>query len=250
MVSVEEELPFGGYEKDYLPNAVFDSQVKIEFQDTKFDSALSRAKSKVMEYALCNDFEWFCTLTLSPRMYDRGDLDKFKKDLGQFIRDERKKGYEIEYLFVPEPHKDGAWHMHGFFKGIPFQYFKQFALQDKIPKKLKDKINNGDEIYNFPKYVERFGWCVFEKIRDRSAAARYMVKYITKGLANITKGKHLYCPSRGLKTSELVYQGYDYFLLNCDYPYENMWMKIGMYDEKIFKNFIQPHIDKLKDVVL
>ena len=46
---------------------------------------LSRAKNKVQEYALCNNFDYFVTLTIDRLKYDRYDLKKYYKDLGKFI---------------------------------------------------------------------------------------------------------------------------------------------------------------------
>lgn len=59
--------------------------------EVKFDSSISRTKRLVLEKALCNDWEYFCTFTLSKEKYDRYKLDKFQKDFTQWIRDQRKK---------------------------------------------------------------------------------------------------------------------------------------------------------------
>lgn len=50
-----------------------------EFQhnETKLDNNLSRARSMVLQYALCNLWEWFFTGTLDKRKYDRFNLDKY-----------------------------------------------------------------------------------------------------------------------------------------------------------------------------
>ena len=223
----------------------------LKRNDKKFEASISRARAKVMEYALCNDFDWYVTLTLSSAKYDRYNLDKFKSDLTRMIRKEReRKGYDIQFLLVPEPHKDGAWHIHGFFSGIPFEELRLFKISDNIPIRLKDKISRGEEIYDFPRYSEKFGWCLFERVQNRKAAARYILEYITKDLCNSEVGRHLYIPSRGLKKAELIYRGYDQFLLDSDYMFENAWVKINWFDEKIFKNFVQKGIDKLKSIEL
>lgn len=60
-----------------------------EFQhnETKLDNNLSRARSMVLQYALCNLWEWFFTGTLDKRKYDRFNLDKYMIDLPQWVRD-------------------------------------------------------------------------------------------------------------------------------------------------------------------
>ena len=63
--------------------------------ENKLENNLSRAKSKIFQYAMCNDFEYFVTLTLDSKKYDRYNLSKFIKDLGQMIRNNRKKGWRL-----------------------------------------------------------------------------------------------------------------------------------------------------------
>ena len=88
----------------------------VGVNDEKLDSNISRARSRVYEYAMCNPWQHFVTLTLNKKKYDRTDLGKFNRDLGQWLRDYQKKyGIRIKYLLIPELHKDGQnWHMHGF----------------------------------------------------------------------------------------------------------------------------------------
>ena len=37
--------------------------------DEKLDSSISRTKRVILEKALCNEWDWFCTLTISPDKY-------------------------------------------------------------------------------------------------------------------------------------------------------------------------------------
>ena len=112
--------------------------------DGKFASSISRARSMVKEYGFCNPWNYFVTLTLDAKKYDRYDLGKFKADLQQWVRDERKR-HKLIYgregrlivLFVPETHKDGAWHLHGLVGGLPIEDTKLF--DPKLhPKDLVD----------------------------------------------------------------------------------------------------------------
>ena len=43
----------------------------------KLEASLSRTKNRVTELALCNPWEYFVTLTLSPEKYNRNDLPTF-----------------------------------------------------------------------------------------------------------------------------------------------------------------------------
>lgn len=180
----------------------------LEKDDKKSDASISRSKRIIREYALCNEWEYFFTGTLDPKKYDRENLDKFRKDLTQFVRDQRKKyGCEIKYLFVPELHKDGkSWHMHGFLAGLPIQSLHEFKIGDKMGFYLVKKVRSGDEVYSWKDYQKRFGFCDIEPIKDPVKSASYITKYVTKSLRQ-AYGKHSYFCSRGLERAKTLVVG-------------------------------------------
>ena len=196
----------------------------------KLDNNISRAKAKIFEYAMCNEFKFFITLTLDKDKYDRHDLPRYIKDLGQYIRDQTKKyGAKMEYLLIPEPHKDKAWHMHGLISGISMDQLKLFTLDDVLPYKLLKLIKEGHEIYNWVGYSEKFGFCTLEKVKSTEAIAKYITKYISKSLdVNLEreKEKKLYYVSRGLKVAEKVRQGTLNPNLRIPFTYENEYVAI------------------------
>lgn len=198
----------------------------------KLNNNISRARSKIFEYAACNEFDYFVTLTLDKEKYNRYDLAKYIKDLGQHIRDERKRtGSNIQYLLIPEPHMDNAWHIHGLIKGMPFEQLKLFTLDDVLPYRVRELIQAGREIYNWTSYANKFGWCTIEKVKNQEAISKYVTKYISKALEpnfKREKEKKLYYVTRGLKTSEKVKEGY---LTSSDldritFSYENKYVGI------------------------
>ena len=177
--------------------------------DKKPESSLSRARRIVLEYALCNDWKYFCTFTLDKEKYDRFNLEVFKKDFTQWIRDQRKKykklGLDLDakFLLVPELHNDGAWHIHGLFGDItpltiPFYYERMQGM--KIPDKL---FNNG--YFDWPEYRKKFGFCSLGLIKDKVRCGFYVSKYITETLQSScdSLGVHSYIPSRGLNRASL-----------------------------------------------
>lgn len=188
--------------------------------DEKLDSNISRAKAKVFEYAYCNEFEYFVTLTIDQKKYDRKDLKTYYKKFSKWLRDySLKHRRKIEYLFIPELHDDGeSWHMHGFIRGIPEGHL--------------EKNRNG--YLDWPAYREKFGYMSIDKIRDRQKAASYITKYISKDLSDCIKelnAKMYYC-SKGLKKAEVIKKG----LLNSEFSnpdYENEWVKVKWFDGKI-----------------
>ena len=180
---------------------------KGSVNDEKLDNNLSRARSKVFEYALCNDWEWFVTFTLDQQKYDRFNLKGFIKDLSQFIRDYRKKHHvDVKYLLVPEKHSDGAWHMHGFLKGLPQEHLKEFSTSDHIPYKILVRLQAGKRVFSWSAYSDKFGFSDIEAIENHEASSKYITKYITKdALRTISElGAHMYYGSKGLNHSEII----------------------------------------------
>lgn len=66
----------------YNPNK---SMTRDEFasNEEKLENSLSRSRNKVFEYAYCNDWEYFVTMTLDKTKYDRYDLG-FKEKKSHF----------------------------------------------------------------------------------------------------------------------------------------------------------------------
>lgn len=160
--------------------------------DAKLDPSISRARSVVLQIALCNDWEYFFTGTLDQSKMDRYDLKEFNRSLSQWIRDRRKTyGSKIEFLLVPEMHKDGAWHIHGLLRGVP-----DSALQDFLPGVHPDKLCFKGYKW-WPDYSRKFGFCSLGRIRNPVACAFYIAKYITEDLGNRRSqlGRHLYYAS-------------------------------------------------------
>lgn len=121
-----------------------------------------------------------------------------------YIRHLRRKCPDLQALLVPELHKNhDGWHMHGLIQGLPVEMLRPFTLREKLPKYIRGKLKDGEPVYDWPGYREKFGWVDMEPVRSRDAAARYITKYITKGKDDTAKemdlGKHLYYVTRGLK---------------------------------------------------
>lgn len=183
---------------------------KGSISDVKSDNNISRAKNRVFELALCNPWNIFLTFTLDPKKYNRNDLGKFRKDLSQFVRDYNKKyGLAIKYLLIPEEHKKGGWHMHGFLMGLPDEHLRLFTLSEKLPKYIREKLKSGQAVYEWEPYRKKFGFCDLEVVKDQFAVSAYVTKYITKDLDRTVResGAHLYYCSQGLSRSVVIFRG-------------------------------------------
>lgn len=187
------------FKREKRPVRLTERKENHQSYDIKLEASLSRARSVVLQLALCNEWKWFASFTISKDKFNREDLTAWDKFLKQWLRDRRKSyGVNFKYLLVPEQHKNGAWHMHGLFSDEITPFLLSFRLiHDRpIPKKLID----GD-FYDWPDYFFRFGFCSFGVIRDKRATAFYVSKYITKSMiaTAMQPGLHLYTCSQGLQ---------------------------------------------------
>lgn len=208
------------------PDAVF-VRTKEEQQsnDNKLANNFSRARSMVLQYALCNPWDYFFTGTLDKSKYDRYNVDKFMNDLSQFVRDKRKK-YDAKFqvLLIPEHHANKAWHVHGLIYGLPEEVLRHFR-----PPEPKHLIDGG--FLNWEDYQNKFGFCSLAPIRNQVATAYYITKYISKDLSQRAGdlGKHLYFHSRPLRKAVAVSDVYAYEPQLESYCTENYdFCKTGM----------------------
>lgn len=180
----------------------------------RFSSSLVRARSRVRELALCNDWDFFVTLTLNKEKQDRFNLQKWVKDLGNWIGNYNKRfGAKLRYILIPELHEDGAWHAHGLMHGL-------------APHSL---CINEHGYLDCPYYRNRFGFISLSRVKSHERVASYITKYITKDQAetcrSIGGGKHLFYASRGLQGREIVWQGWGSFSGGYESPYcKSKWV--------------------------
>lgn len=128
--------------------------------------AQRRARVSVRDIGQSNDWSYFVTLTLDRRRIDRYDAAEVVKHLNSWL-DNRVRRDGLAYVLVPERHKDGAIHFHGFFN-------------DALPVvDSGHKDGAGHVVYNLPAW----GWGFSTAIAlygDKAAAVGYCCKYVTK----------------------------------------------------------------------
>lgn len=187
---------------------------KGEANQNKLENNIIRAKNKIKEYALCNTWTYFCTLTLSSENGDRYDLKSFQSKLSKWINNYNYR-YQcnIKYVLVPEYHDDGAIHFHGLLEDIPIEHLS---------------INKYGYL-DWEKYKSTFGFISISVIRDNVLVANYITKYVTKDMAvrSADLNQHLYICSKGLKKAVIVYQSAGELTF---YDYENEFCKIKEID--------------------
>lgn len=214
----------------FVCSAPKDSGAKNNATDERLQSSLSRTKSRIFELSMCNEFTHFCTLTLDQnKVGDRFDLDTFRKDFAHFVRNQnRGRITPIKYLLIPEQHKNGAWHLHGFFSGLEESAdLIPFKLSDRIPYRLRKMIREGNSVFNWEKYAKKYGFFTATRIKDRYSASAYITKYVTKDVVKQGREshRHLFFASQGLKGRErIVVDSFDQSGAFCPCPFsDNEW---------------------------
>ena len=142
--------------------------------------SLSRTRRNIREIALCNEFEYFVTLTISSDLGDRYSLEDCQFRLKKILKKIKRSNKNFRYIFITERHKDGAFHFHGLTTGFDDLYI------------------NDNGYYSSYIFTHELGYNSFSKINDYTKCCNYITKYITK---DCVKNSHnqVYISSRGLK---------------------------------------------------
>lgn len=144
--------------------------------------SLSRTRRNIRELALCNDFEYFCTLTVNSVKCDRYSLDEVQDNLRKCLRNLRNSSNNFKYLVITEKHKDGAFHFHGLMSGLSDLYVNKFG-------------------YLSCTKLDVLGFNSFSRIKSLEKVSNYILKYITKDCVRNSHNQ-VYISSRGLKKAE------------------------------------------------
>lgn len=174
---------------------------------------IRRAARTIETLAMDNPWTWWATLTIDPHKRQRDDLDAIKRQLGQWLRDQRKRlGGTLAYLIVPEIHPtSGAWHMHGLLHGLIVDDLRADWTEawPALPRYIIDRLpapGEATQLYWWPEWARSWGYCVLERVRSARAVAHYMAKYMLANLGDdrVGTGKALYLASQGLSRGRQV----------------------------------------------
>lgn len=162
------------------------------------ERSMRRARAKLRRLALVNEFQYFVTLTLDQSKIDRYDGAAVTKALGRWC-DNMVRRHGLKYILVPERHKDGAFHFHGFFAG------------DGLKLVDSGKHIGGRKVYNLPQWA--LGFTTAQALYgEYSAAVGYCCKYIGKQEGERPLGRWYYSGG-ALREPEKMY---------CDFEYESL----------------------------
>ena len=166
--------------------------------------SLSRTKKNIRELALCNNFEFFVTLTVNKNYCDRYDLEICEENLKKLFKKYKRKNPDFFYLFIAEKHKDGAFHFHGLIRGM----------------NSEDLYLNSNSFLS-SHFFDELGFNSFSKIKNYEKTCNYITKYITKDCCR-NKHNQIYISSKGLKKAtktEIQNLEDNFFSYSNDYCY-------------------------------
>lgn len=182
--------------KDFVYSVLFDDD---EFKKLERERcSLIRTKSRIRELALCNNFEYFGTLTLNGYLCNRYELDEAQKKLRYILENIKRKNKELKYIIITEKHKDGAFHFHGLFSGIDLS------------------LNDFGYFYN--EDLARLGFNSFSLIKDYNKCCNYILKYITKDCVRNSHNQ-IFMRSKGLRVA--THEEINPIELDNNWKYEN-----------------------------
>lgn len=178
-----------------------------------------RARAAVQDIALSNEFRYFVTLTLDKSKVNRYDAKEVTAKLNNWLDNNvRRRG--LKYVLVPELHKDGAIHYHGFFNdALPVVDSGTLDTGRAKPRKPRSEAqrarllaDGAHVVYNLPNWSLGFSTAI-ELYGDYRKAVNYVLKYITKATDKV--GGRWYYSGGALERPQATYHRADFAQL-CD----------------------------------
>lgn len=150
-----------------------------------------RARAAVFDLAMSNDFDYFVTFTLDASKVDRYDPVEVTRKLNRWL-DNRVRRNGLKYILVPELHKDGAIHFHGFVNDalivVDSGTISIGGGKPKKPRSARQRAewldHGGHIVYNLPAWSLGFTTAI-QLYGERQRAINYVCKYITKSVDKV-----------------------------------------------------------------
>lgn len=156
-------------------------------KDELLDQSRRRAKRKIFDCCICNEFELFVTLTLDKEQIDRNDYQAVIKRLNSWLGNRvRRNG--LKYIGVPECHRNGGLHFHFAMSGGGFRLVDSGTVSVEGRKK-PIKVSTADRlgipeserhtVYNVADWKLGFSTAI-RTYGERGALATYISKELCK----------------------------------------------------------------------
>ncbi|MBO5707083.1 MAG: hypothetical protein J6S05_08840 [Bacteroidaceae bacterium] len=205
------------------------------------ERSMRRARIKCRDYVLGNsDLDMMVTLTINPDMCDRHDYYEIVKKLSAWLSNRvRRSG--LKYVLVPERHKDGAIHFHGFINSGAVKLSKTKYKRDYNGNNFiyaLEPTRKGRQIYNIADWD--IGYTTAVRIgrseADREATASYILKYLAK--QNEKVGGRWYLHGGDLLLPIEVYMCYNYLDVPCEAVTPTAGINIKVITKKTNSTFL------------
>lgn len=209
--------------------------------ETTIERSTRRSQKTVSDYARCNWFDLFATITIG---VDRYDIDSSKQKLQTWLKNQRDRNGKFKYLIVPEYHKDGALHFHALLGNYTGK------LRQSLNAKTNQKIvSKGKPVYELTEYKSGFTKVqkIGQSIEDQTKVGLYISKYITKEMISLF-GKKRYWASKGLNKPIQEDNPQWYMEIKPDKEYENDYGKTYIYTN-LDNDLLPPYIKSLTEII-
>lgn len=145
-----------------------------------------KSVKRMKSYALNHEWSYFFTQTFSAALvsgrgflsrYDLRIIAAWRRDLERLRRLYLRRGWgRLEYLTVPELHKDGAVHIHFLVSGLDGR-----ALVPSLYPSGAVRVDRaGRPQWRWADLSNHWGFCDGSEVGDVEMVARYVSKYISK----------------------------------------------------------------------
>jgi len=190
-----KENPNKGKKKDEIKKDDLSPEEREQADKKNAERSKRRAVQEIYNITRANHWEWFVTITFRGSIEQRCNFEWCASKLQRWIHNTKQNSSpDLKYIFVPELHmtnesavsKDGkhAFHFHGLLADVGSLSLADSGHKDK----------NGRTIYNLKSYKSGFTTCT--EVTQSEAVSKYILKYVTKELAELTKGKKRYWASK------------------------------------------------------
>lgn len=209
LTTFKKPFAFRRYDYDQKPRLRLDDEPKRKSSVQEGVEEIERhsqwrARTKLIDFSLANDFDLFMTFTFADQRFD---VDTAKRRMGTWLNNQRRLHGAFRYLIAPEYHKNCEICVKANVKDCPHSDAPKalhfHALFGDYKGSIVDRNHvddDGRKKYDIDSY--RLGMATAKKIEssldDHQKVAHYVAKYITKDMPKF-HGKQRYWRSNGLK---------------------------------------------------
>lgn len=209
--------------KDYSLEELKDYSVEeLKRDNENKERAIRRAKSSIRDYVKTNvDLNYFVTYTLDPKIMDRYDSIAIYSRVRDWLSNRvRRNGFK--YILVPEKHKDGAWHFHGFVN-VPLEWAYGYSVCKPVPPIGVSSSPMGVSVSPIVSSSSS------KSSRDK--CINYMVSYVKKNMEKFN-GRY-YLHSKNLDKPVKIYGNVNFGDIENCYcmELEGLGVKVKIWDE-------------------